>query len=304
VVTLWAVSTLVFTATQALPADPAQAILGQSTPEQIDALRQELGLNRPVLEQYTSWLGGVARGNLGESLSAREPVTSLIGSAIVNSLVLLVLTAAIAIPGGLLLGLRAGVASNGRFDRLFMSIAVVFTALPEFIVGMVMVMLFSTTVFTVLPAVASFGDRGSPFSQPEQLILPVATLVLACFPYIFRLARASMIEVMASDYVTMARLKGMPERRVIWRHAAPNALVAVVQASAVLLAYLLGGVVIVEFVFAYPGIGTALTQAVSVRDLPTIQGIVLVLAGGVVLLNVLADVMTVLLTPRLRTGSS
>jgi peptide/nickel transport system permease protein len=180
-----------------------------------------------------------------------------------------------------------------------MAVAVGFTALPEFVVGLILVMVFSTTFFKILPAVASFGNA-SPLSQPTELILPVATLALVSFPYVMRLARAAMIEALGSEYVAMARLKGMPWHIVVWRHAARNALVAPVQASAVILTYLLGGVVVVEYIFAYPGLGTALTQAVGARDLPAIQGIVLCIVTAVVIFNLVADALTILLTPKLR----
>lgn len=304
VVVLFVVSVIVFFATQALPADPARAILGrEATPERLDALRAQLGLDRPVLEQYGDWLAGALRLDFGTSLAADESVGSLLGGPIVNSLVLLLLAGGIAIPVSVLVGGVAAVRRDGLLDRSVLGALLLLTAVPEFVIGLVLVILFSTTVLTVLPAVALIPPGESPLGHVDELVLPVATLVLAVVPYLARLVRSSMIDALASDYVEMARMKGMPERIVMRRHAIPNALVPTVQASAIVLAYLLAGIVVVEFIFRYPGLGTELTEAVDARDVPVIQAVVLIFATGVVLFNVLADVLTVLLTPRLRTGS-
>jgi len=170
------------------------------------------------------------------------------------------------------------------------------------VIAMLLVVVLSTTVLHVLPAVAVIPPGSSPFLHPLEMALPVLTLILAVVPYLYRLVRATMIDVLESEYVAMARLKGVPERTVIWRHAIPNALIPVTQAAAVVLAYLLGGIVVVEFIFGFPGLGTLLTDAVGQRDLPVIQAVTLVIAAGVVLFNLAADLLTVLLTPRLRTG--
>ena len=303
VVVLFVVSLIVFFATQALPADPARAILGrEATPERLDALRAQLGLDRPILEQYIEWLGGALRLDFGTSLAADESVGSLLAGPLVNSLVLLLMAGGIAIPLSVLVGGVAAVRRDGPLDKSVLGALLLLTAVPEFVIGLVLVILFSTTVFTVLPAVALIPPGESPLGHVDELVLPVATLVLAVVPYLARLVRASMIDALGSDYVEMARMKGMPERIVMRRHAIPNALVPTVQASAIVLAYLLAGIVVVEFIFRYPGLGTELTEAVDARDVPVIQAVVLIFATGVVLFNVLADVLTVLLTPRLRTG--
>jgi peptide/nickel transport system permease protein len=300
---LFVVSLIVFFATQALPADPARAILGrEATPERLEALRAQLGLDRPVVEQYADWLGGAATLDFGDSLAASEPVGSLVGGPLANSLVLLLLTAAIAIPLSILIGGLAALRRDRLLDKSVLGAMLLLTAVPEFVIGLVLVILFSTTVLTVLPAVVLIPPGTSPLAHPDELVLPVATLVLAVVPYLSRLVRSSMIDALASDYVEMARLKGMPERIVVRRHAIPNALVPTVQASAIVLAYLLAGIVVVEFIFRYPGLGTELTEAVDARDLPVIQAVVLIFATGAVLFNLLADVLTVLLTPRLRTA--
>lgn len=311
VFTLWLASTIVFAATQALPSDPARTILGRAPEPAIKLLRKDLELDRSVPAQYVSWLGRVVQADLGDSLAsrsteantsevARQRVTSLIGPRLRNSLVLLALTAVIAIPIGIALGFSAAMRRGRAGDNALLGASIVLTALPEFVIGLILVIIFSTTVFSILPAVSVPGEN--PLAHSDVLVLPVATLMLVSAPYVFRLARASMIEVLASDYVAMARLKGMPERRVVWRHAARNALIAPLQGSAVILAYLLGGVVVVETLFSYPGLGTALVEAVKVQDMPMIQGIVIVFAAGIVLFNIVADALTVYLTPRLRTA--
>jgi peptide/nickel transport system permease protein len=300
---LFVVSLIVFAATQALPADPARAILGrEATPERLAALRAELGLDRPTVEQYLDWLGGVVTLDFGSSLAAREPVVDMLSTPLRNSIILLLLAAGIGIPLSVVLGALAALRRDGWFDKTLLGVVLLLTAVPEFVIGLLLVILLGTTVLTVLPAVALIPPGESPLLHLDELVLPVATLVLAIVPYLSRLVRASVIDALSSDYVEMARLKGMPELVVLRRHALPNALVATVQASAVVLVYLLAGIVVVEFIFRYPGLGTALTDAVDARDLPVIQALVLIFATGAVLFNAVADTLTVLLTPRLRTS--
>jgi peptide/nickel transport system permease protein len=302
---MFVVSLIVFAATQALPADPARAILGrEATPERLEALREELGLDRPVVEQYVDWLGGVLTLDFRSSLAANEPVADMLSSPLVNSLILLAFAAGVAIPLSLVLGAVAALRRDGWFDRSLLGTLLLLTAMPEFVIGLLLVILFATTVFAVLPAVALIPPGDSPLAHLDELVLPVATLALAIVPYLARLVRASVIDALTSDYVEMARLKGMPDGIVLRRHALPNALIPTVQASAVVLVYLLAGIVVVEFIFRYPGLGTTFTDAVDARDLPVIQAVVLIFAAATVLFNAIADLLTVLLTPRLRTGSS
>jgi len=299
------VSLVVFFATQALPADPAEAILGRNaTPERLAALREQLGLDRPVVAQYLSWISGAVRGDFGVSLAARTSVTDLIQSRLVNSVVLLVLAAGIAIPVSIALGSYTAMRAGSRTDRAVLTSGLVVNAIPEFVIGMVLIILFSTTVFHLLPAVSLIPAGQFPLTRPKELVLPVATLVIATVPYLYRLVRASMMDVLASDYVQMARLKGIPTSLVMRRHALPNALVPTIQASALVMAYLLGGTVVIEYLFRYPGLGSTLSEAISNRDLPVIQAVVLIFASGVVMLNLLADLLTVLVTPRLREAST
>lgn len=302
-VTLFLVSLLVFGTTQALPGDAAMAILGKTaTPERLAALREQLHLNSPVWAQYARWLGGIVTGQLGQSLATEQPVAQLLAPRIANSGFLVLVSAAIAIPLSLLVGIVSAIRRDGPLDHALTVGTLVLAALPEFVIGIALILLFATSVLHVLPAVTML-DEGVPiWREPLQVILPALTLDLAVVPYMSRIMRASMIEVLRSEYVQMARLKGLPRRHVILRHALPNAIVPFVQVTALQLAWLAGGVVVVEFVFRYPGIGQALVDAVGNRDLPVVQALTLLVGAVYVLLNVIADIATILLTPRLRTA--
>ena len=192
---------------------------------------------------------------------------------------------------------------RGPFDRVFLMVAIVLSALPDFVIAIVLVILFATTVFQFFPAVSLIPPGSSPLDHPTELILPVGALVLLNVPYLYRLVRTSMIDVLGSEYVAMARLKGMPPRIVVVRHALRNALLPAIQGAGLVMGWLLGSVVIVENVFQYPGLGSALTSAIQERDLPVIQAIVLVFAVGIVLFNLTADALTIYLTPKLRTSA-
>jgi peptide/nickel transport system permease protein len=275
-VTLWITSVIIFAATQALPGDAARSILGRSaTPESLATLRAQLGLDKPVLTQYWEWISGVFTGDLGTSLANSLPVTDVVGERLVYTLFLLL------IAGAITLGL---------------------VALPEFVVGITLAVIFSTTVFHILPSVIVTEPGSRPWQYPKELVLPVITLIIAVVPYTARIMRASTVEILESDYVEMARLKGLSERRVLWRHAVPNALAPTFQVAALNLAYLAGGIVVVEAVFNYPGIGLLLVESVRARDMPTVQAIALFIAALYVVLNLLADVATILVSPRLRTS--
>jgi len=296
------VSVLVFLATQALPTDPARAILGRSaTPASLAALRRQLHLDRPVIEQYWTWVTGLLHGNLGTSLAAQEPVSTLLAPKLVNSAVLVALAAVLSIPLSIAIGAWAALKREKAFDQASSNLLLGLAALPEFVVGLVLVILFATTVLHVLPAVSTIPPGSRPWNNWLALILPTLALVIAVAPYVARIMRASMIEVLESDYVEMARLKGLPERTVLIRHALPNVLGPVLQVIALNLAYLAGGIIIVEFVFNYSGIGGAIAEAVVNHDLPVIQALAILLAAVYVVVNLLADVATILVTPRLRT---
>src|SRR5690349_24298997 len=296
------VSVLVFLATQALPGDPARAILGRNaTPASLAALRHQLHLDRPVFTQYLTWVTGLLHGNLGTSLEAQEPASTLLAPKLVNSAVLVVLAAVLSIPLSIAIGAWAALKREKVFDQASSNLMLLLAALPEFVVAVVLVILFATTVSHVLPAISTVPPGSRPWNNWVALVLPTLTLVIAVAPYVSRIMRASMIEVLESDYVEMARLKGLPERTVLVRHALPNALGPVFQVIALNLAYLAGGIIVIEFVFNYAGIGSAVQEAVLNHDLPVIQALAMLIAAVYVILNLLADVATILVTPRLRT---
>jgi len=301
-IVLFMVSLVVFAATQALPGDPARAILGRSaTPAALAALRRHLHLNQAVFSQYWTWLTGLLRGKLGTSIAAQVPVTTLLAPKLVNSAVLVAVSAVVSIPLSIAIGSWAALKRDKIFDTLSSNLLLVLAALPEFVVAVVLVLLLATTVFQVLPAISTIPPGSRPWNFPSYLVLPALTLVIAVAPYVARIVRASMIEVLESDYVEMARLKGLPERTVMLRHALPNALGPVFQVIALNLAYLAGGIVVVEYVFNYGGIGSAMQEAVINHDLPVVQALAMLIAAVYVVLNLLADVATITVTPRLRT---
>jgi peptide/nickel transport system permease protein len=309
VVTLFAVSIIVFAATVALPGDAAKAILGQgATPERVEALREQLDLDKPAVRQYLGWVGGVLRGDLGTSIAAEyafvedTSVTTVLGPKITNTAVLVLFTAVITFPLSVLLGVYTAVRRDRAVDHAFTVISLVLNAVPGFVVAMALVVLLATTVWKWLPAVSLIPQGESPFDHLRSFILPVTPLVLLNVPYLARLIRGSMIDVLESEYVQLARLKGLRERTILWRHALPNALVPTIQGSALVLAWVAGEIVLIEYVFSFPGIGSALVTAVQQRDVPVIQAATLILAGFYVVVNLFADMLTVVVTPRLRTG--
>jgi peptide/nickel transport system permease protein len=304
VLTLFLVSVVVFAATQALPGDAAKAILGKESANKAryEALRRELGLDAPMAQQYTHWLGGVLRGKMGNSLAYQVPVSQLLTRRVENTFILVFLAALMSIPLSLLLGSLTALRRDTMFDVSVSVGSLALAALPEFVIGIILILLFATQVFHVLPGVSRV-DPALPISQQLELfILPAITLTLAVAPYITRILRASTIEVLESEYVMMARLKGLPERLVLNRHALPNALAPALQVTALNLAWLAGGVVVVEYLFNFPGIGSLLVSSVATRDMPMVQAICLIIASVYVLANLTADILTILVSPRLRTG--
>jgi peptide/nickel transport system permease protein len=299
---LWLVTLLVFVATLLLPGDPARAILGQqATPDRLAALRAQLELDAPAWERYLNWLGGIFTGDLGMSTATQGPVNDLLGERIAASLVLLVSAAVLSTLVGLALGTWTAVRRGRGTDHTVSGISLVIAALPEFVIGVALIVLLSTTVFPLLPSV-TLAPPGEPvWSQPSQLVLPVLTLTLVVTPYITRMMRATMSEVLDSGYVEMARLKGVPEKDVLLRHALPHAIGPVAQVIALQLAWLAGGVVVVEFLFRYPGVGQALIDAVNNRDVEVVQAITLLIAAVYIVVNLLADIVGILTNPKLRT---
>jgi peptide/nickel transport system permease protein len=301
ILTLVVVSILVFVATQTLPGNAASAVLqNTATPQRLAALEKQLGLNRPAVEQYWTWLTGVLHGNFGTSLANGQPVGTLVGGRIVNSLVLVVLAGVIGTLIGVGLGVLAAAWRDSLFDRVLSVTSLAVTALPEFVVAVVLVIFFAAVVVHWFPAVSVFVPGTAPWSNPKELVLPVATLVLVIVPYIFRMMRASMIDALESDYVQMAQLKGVPRWRVQLIHALPNAIAPTIQVIGLSFLYLAGGVVVVEYMFNYPGLGQALVSAVTDRDIPQIQAIVLAVAAFYIFVNILTDVISLAVSPRRR----
>jgi peptide/nickel transport system permease protein len=301
VLTLLLVSVLVFAATQVLPGNAASAVLlNTATPQRLHALESQLHLNRPAVAQYWTWLTGILHGNFGTSLANGAPVGSLVGGRILNSAVLVVLAGVIGTLAGVGLGVLAAARRDSLVDHALSVTALAVTAMPEFVVAVILVIVFAAVVWHLFPAVSVFTPGTSPWSNPAELVLPVATLVIVIVPYVFRMMRAAMIDALESDYVQMARLKGAPKWRVLLLHALPNGIAPTIQVIGLNFLYLAGGIVVVEYMFNYPGLGAALVSAVSDRDIPQIQFIVLVLAAFYVAVNILTDVVSLAASPRRR----
>src|SRR3954451_12555802 len=306
ILTLWLCWALVFFATAAL-GDPVRAILGKdyaSSPERSAALAAALHLDQPVIVRYFAWLGGLLTGNLGTSIANGLPVGELVGPRIVNSAVLVLSAAIVMIPLAFGIAMISAHYRGDRPDDVIQVVMITLAGLPEFVVGILLVALFSTTVFHALPAVTIAGGGAPPWSNPASMILPVATLVIAVTPYVSRIVRSSLLEVLDSDYVELARLKGVPERVVMRKHALLNAIVPGIQVIALQLAWLAGGVLFVEYVFSYPGIGASLVDSVRNSDFPMVQVLAMVIATVYVGINLVADVLSILFTPRARTAIS
>jgi len=301
ILTLFLVAGGSFAAPQVLPGNAAYAGLGQhATPDRVAELEKQLHLDEPAVVQYWEWISSLFKGELGNSFSNGDPVSELVGPRIVNSAVLVLLAGIIGTVLGVALGMLAAARRDRLIDNALSVVALAVTALPEFVVAVVLIMLFASLAWHLLPAVSFVAPGTSPWADPSLLVLPVTTLVIVIVPYIYRMMRAAMIEALESDYVEMARLKGLSRWRVMLVHALPNSIAPTIQVIGLNLLYLAGGIVVVEYVFAYPGIGAGLVDAVASRDIPTIQFITLCLAAFYVVMNIITDVIALLATPRRR----
>jgi peptide/nickel transport system permease protein len=301
VITLLVVSILVFAATVVLPGNAAIAVLGHSAPHSaISALEHRLGLNEPIYQQYWHWFSGAVHGDFGTSLVNQEPVASYIRPKLLNSAALIVLSILISTTIGLVGGAYAAMRRDGLVDHVTSVVALAASALPEFVVAIFVILLFSVGVFHLFPAVAPVPPGQYIWQYPDELVLPVLTLVIVLVPYVFRMTRAAAIEALESDYVELAHLKGTPALRVMTHHVLPNALAPVIQVIGLNILYVAGGIVLVENVFNFPCVGNALVSAVSDRDIPVIQYLVLALAVAYVLINILTDVAVLAVSPRRR----
>lgn len=300
VVTLFVVSILIFFAVELLPGDIAEAVLGQSaTQETVAAMREQLGLDRPAPVRYVEWLSGAVQGDFGVSLVSGERVSAAIGPRFRNTLFLAAYAAVIAVPLAIILGIIVALLRNTVFDRVANVLTLTSISSPEFFLGYILI-LYLSVKSSMFPAIASLSHGMSLGDLLYRSFLPALTLVLVVTAHMMRMTRAAIINLLASPYIEMARLKGVPPWKVIVRHALPNAWAPIINVVALNLAYLITGVVLVEVVFVYPGVGQLLVDAVSKRDFPVVQACCLIFAATFILLNLAADVGSILTNPRLR----
>ncbi|MES2844995.1 MAG: ABC transporter permease [Pseudomonadota bacterium] len=297
---LLAVSVLIFVGTQLLPGDVAQAILGQSaTPESLANLREQLGLNEPALTRYFSWLGGILQGDLGVALTNGQDIATAMGQRLGNTMFLAFWAAIISVPLAILLGLIAARYAGRWPDKVISGVTLTTISLPEFVVGYI-VLYFIAVRWQLLPSMSMVFPGMGVFERLHAVLLPVIVLVMVVLAHMMRMTRAAILNVMQSAYIETAELKGLTPFNVIWKHAFPNAIAPVVNVVMLNLAYLVVGVVVVEVVFVYPGMGQYLVDHVAKRDVPVVQACGLVFAAVYIGLNILADVISILANPRLR----
>jgi peptide/nickel transport system permease protein len=301
ILTLFFVSILVYLATTVLPGNAATAALGnQATPARLHALERQLHLNRPLISRYVSWLGDVVQGNPGTSLSSHDAVGPTVATALGHSAILVVIAGVLSSVIGIGLGVLAAAKRDSWLDHVMSVVVLFLVALPEFVIAITLTIIFSTVVWHLLPAVSFLSPGASVLGEPKLLVLPVATLVLVTVPYLFRIVRGTMVEALQSDFVEMAELKGVSRRRILFVHALPTVFAPIAQVIALNLLYLAGGIVVVEYVFNFPGVGQLLVESISGRDIPTVQWIVLLLATFYIAVNIVADVIALAVTPRRR----
>ena len=297
---LLAVSVVVFAGTEFLPGDVAQMVLGQgATPAALAGLRQALHLDQPAWLRYLHWLYGLVSGNLGTSLVNGMPVAELVGGRLANSLLLALLTTIVTVPLALLVGITAAVWRGTLYDRIVNVATISAVSVPEFLFATVAVLIFAVRLHW-LPALSYAADTHSFSGLIRSFALPVATLALAIFAQMARMTRAALVNTLGSSYVEMAVLKGVRPVRLVLYHALPNALGPIANAVALSLSFLLGGVVVVEVVFSYPGLAKLMVDAVSTRDMPLIQVCAMIFCAAYLLLVLLADIVAILSNPRLR----
>jgi peptide/nickel transport system permease protein len=304
VLTLWLLTVIVFFGGQILPGDPARATLGNlAAPSAVQALDHQLGVDRPLVTRYLSWLGGLLRGDLGTSYSYRTAVEPFIRAALINSVKLAVLAFVIVVPLGILGGVIAALYAGRGTDRAISVTGLSLSTVPEFVSGIVVIVVFGVEL-KWLPVTASAGAGASAWNQFRHLILPAIPLVLVLFGYIARMARAGTIEVLNSDYTRTAVLKGLPRRTVLRRHVLRNSLLPTITVIATQTGYLIGGLVVVETLFNYQGLGNLIYKAAVNKDFPMLEAGVLVIGVVYVVATLVADLLLTWLNPRLRIGAS
>jgi peptide/nickel transport system permease protein len=322
VLTLLAVSVLVFVGTEIIPGDAASAVLGRTAqPEQLAEMRELMGLDRSAVERYFDWLGDAVTGDFGRSLlqlggvltgdlgnsaagyaaGAEEAIWDDIRGPLWNTVILAAIVVALMIPLSLLLGVVAATNVGRPRDHVISLSSLAVVSLPEFIIGSLLIVVFFSWL-DVLPPVSLVPPGTSPIERPEILVLPTLTLLGATLAGSTRMVRAGMLESLRSDYVQMARLNGLPERMVVLRYALRNALAPAVQVFAQNIQYLIGGIIVVEYLFNYPGIGKELVDAVAIRDVRAVQSIAILIAAIYIAVNIIADLIVVALVPKLRSA--
>ena len=297
---LFAASILIFAGTSILPGDVAQQILGQSaTPEALENLRRELGLNEPPITRYFSWLGGILQGDLGTALTNGRDIAESLGARLKNTLFLAFWAAVISVPLAIFLGLLAVRYKDRWPDKLISGVTLTTISIPEFMIGYVLIYWVSIQ-WGMFSSVAIINDGMSLGQKLNAIAIPVMVLTLVVLAHMMRMTRAAILNVMQSAYIETAELKGMPMLKIIRKHAFPNAIAPIVNVVMINLAYLVVGVVVVEVVFAYPGMGQYLVDHVAKRDIPVVQACGLIFAAVYIGLNLVADIVSILANPRLR----
>ncbi len=299
-ITLLAITLLISLALEALPGDFAEQRLGQSaTPETVAAIREQLGLNKPILIRYAEWLGKFLQGDMGISLSNSRPVAELLATRLGNTLFLAIASAIVAVPLALLLGIMAALYRESLIDKMISTTTLAAISLPEFFIGYILVALLAVN-WQLFPAISSITDAMSLGEKIYASILPIATLTFVIVAHMMRMTRAAIINLMQSPYIEMANLKGLTRTRIIVHHALPNALSPIINVIVLNLAYLVVGVVVVEVVFIYPGLGLLMIDSVTSRDLPIVQACILIFGTTYITLNMLADILAIITNPRMR----
>lgn len=299
-VTVWLVSVIIFLGVEALPGDACTAILERDAQgEALAACRKAMGLEAPALQRYLDWATGALHGDFGMSANGQESIAQMVGYRVRNSLLLAAGALSVGIPLAIGLGVLAGLTRDRWPDLLVSTGAILAMTIPEFVAATVLILIFAIWLGWV-PAIVLTPADAPPLEFFPEFILASTVLTMLMIAHVMRMIRASVIEAMASDYVQMATLKGVPYWRIVFRHALPNALLPAINVIALTVAWLLGGVVVVEVVFNYPGLGRLLVDAISNRDLPVVQAITMIVAATYVGVNLVADLLSLMLNPRLR----
>jgi peptide/nickel transport system permease protein len=298
--TLWVVSVVVFVGTEILPGDVAQIILGQSaTPENLAALRNELGLDEPAFIRYFDWLGGMLAGDLGISKAGGASIASLIGNRLSNTFLMGGIVTLIAVPLSVLIGLLAAMHPGTRLDRIVSFVTLSVISVPEFFVATFLVLILSVQL-RWFPSIAYLSGDETFFVLMRALALPIFTLAVVISGQMIRMTRASILNVMNTPYIEMAILKGVPRKYIFLRHALLNAIGPIINVIVLNLAYLVSGVVIVETIFAYPGLAKLMIDGVQTRDLPLVQACAMIFCTTYIVLILIADILAIMFNPRLR----